>query len=135
MFALETKPASIQDLLDAARQRNPGILNRPNKQRFGFIPAKYIQHSTHEQGVSFNRRETMRRNRAAHGSRQICIVLVGNEMAIHRDYHMPAAERKAPETKMLAALEAYRHSLYTSGYRLLDANPHSLIFQYEGRIH
>jgi len=105
------------------------------KRLYGIIAHEILHPAKREQGISFTRREVMRRNKAAHGNRKICIVLVGNEMSIHRDYHMPAAERKTPETKMLAALEAYRHSLYTSGYRLLDANPHSLTFQYEGRIH
>ena len=105
------------------------------KRLFGIVSHEILHPGKREQGISFTRREIMRRNKAAHGSRQICVVIVGTEMVIHRDYHMPAAERKAPETKLLVALEVYRHSLYTSGYRLLDANPHSLTFQYEGRIH
>lgn len=90
-----------------------------------------------EQGVSFNRREQMRRNRAKYGKRQICIHLFGEHIAIQRDYHMRMAdtEIKVFDTKPFTYLERYQTSLITSGYRLLEGTPHSLVYQYEGRMH
>jgi hypothetical protein len=105
------------------------------KRLYGLIAPEIVHPATREQGVSFNRREQMRRNKAAHGKRQITIIVSTSGIAIHRNAHMPMPERKKPEYKPLAYLEHYRAALLTSGYRLLDGSPSSLTFQYEGRAH
>jgi hypothetical protein len=105
------------------------------KRLYGLVSPEILHPAKREQGVSFCRREQVRRNKAAYGTRKICIVLAESEIIIQRDYHMPAAKRKASETKPLAYLEHYRAALLTSGYRLLDGSPSSLTFQYEGRLH
>ena len=89
-----------------------------------------------EQGVSFNRREQMRRNRAKYGKRQICIDIGATGFIIRRNWHMPRDTHNKPtEWKALSELETYQHAIYTSGYRLLSATPTELIYQYEGRVH
>jgi hypothetical protein len=105
------------------------------KRLYGLIAPEIVHPATREQGVSFNRREQMRRNNARYGKRQITIIVSTSGIAIHRNAHMPMPERKKPEYKPLAYLEHYRTSLMSSGYRLLDGMPNSLIFQYEGRLH
>jgi hypothetical protein len=106
------------------------------KQRAAKLAA-LIHPATREAGKSFCRREQMRRNKAAYGKRQICIHISEHHIAIQRDYHMRIAdtEIKVFESKPIAYLEHYRAALLTSGYRLLDGNPHMLVFQYEGRLH
>jgi hypothetical protein len=91
-----------------------------------------------EQGVSFNRREQMCRNKAQYGKRQIRIDVGEYGFVVRRDWHMPITERKHKkdaEIKPLVTLQTYQHAIYTSGYRLLSATPTELIYQYEGRIH
>jgi hypothetical protein len=97
--------------------------------------AELVHPAKREQGKSFCQREIVRRNKAQYGKRQIAIHISEHYIAIQRDYHMRLAdtEIKVFESKPIAYLESYRAALLNSGYRLLDANPHMLIFQYEGR--
>jgi hypothetical protein len=101
------------------------------------VTAAILHPGKREQGVSFNRREQMRRNKTQYGKRQIRIEITDAYFMVTRDFHMPIELWKKPIEYSLHVdtLASYQHALFTSGYRLLSATPTKLIYQYEGRIH
>ena len=105
------------------------------KRLYGVVSREILHPATREQGKSYCQREINRRNKAKYGKRQIRIEITDAIYSIDRDYHMPIGTRKKAEFRAVTTLEAYQSALYSSGYRLIEASPKTLIYQYEGRLH